>query len=245
MSKRICWTAVLVLVLAGCSSSEVGQDEPPVEVLPSMEVPEATLFSLDLIAQTHGSTASILGLGCARAQRGSGFFLESGLLATNAHVVSGVDQPQVMVAGEVEAQSATGMAFDPVSDLALLSIPRPPAGGLALREAQDGQLVALVGFDIKGEAQWRPGRIAQHVRATGNDIYGQEASGRDALQVAIDVDQGHSGSALINENGEVVGVVFSSTVGVEAAGYAVQITELQNLVAELTDEPSGPGPCRS
>ncbi len=245
MVKGRWWSVVFVSIMSACSNAPVAQDEPQIGPAFSVEIPQAALFSMDVIAQTHGSTASIWGLGCARAQRGSGFFLEDGLLVTNAHVVVGVDQPKVTVGGETETQVATVVAFDPVSDLALLQIPNPPPSGLALREAQDGQLVALVGFDIKGEAQWRPGRIVQHVRATGNDIYGQEATGRDALQVAINIDQGHSGSALINENGEVSGVVFSSTVGVEAAGYAVQITELRNLLAALTEEPSGPGPCRS
>ena len=53
----------------------------------------------------------------------------------------------------------------------------------------------------------------------------------------MDVDPGHSGSPVINDSGEVVGVAFSSVKGGAATAYAVQINELNSLIDELRENP--------
>jgi hypothetical protein len=71
-----------------------------------------------LIERLEASTVSVRGLDCRSAQFGTGFVVAEDLIATGAHVVAGIAVPIVVIDGrEVPTRV---VAFDPVSDLALL-----------------------------------------------------------------------------------------------------------------------------
>ena len=200
-------------------------------------VPDIKEFNTEIINQVKTSTVAIKGSDCPRFQFGSGFSLKNGVVVTSAHVVAGIRNPLVTVNESPEEIEAIVIAFDPVRDLAILDIGSHEMPGLELSSVRDGENVALIGHDKNGESEWRPGQVSQHIRATGSDIYGEPGSGRDALVLAMDVDPGHSGSPVINNSGEVVGVAFSSVKGGAPTAYAVQTNELNNLIGELLENP--------
>tara|TARA_B100000959_G_C14994481_1_gene629567 strand:- start:3657 stop:4421 length:765 start_codon:yes stop_codon:yes gene_type:complete len=231
-------TVVIVLttmsLLSSCSGEDKDSNQNPEVATPvKTSVPDAEEFDKKLLDVARNSAVSIRGSDCPRFQFGSGFSLRNGLIVTNAHVVAGIENPLVTLLnslGQAEEIEARVLGFDPVTDLALLDIGTHEMEGFDLTEAIDGENVALVGYDRDGESDWRPGQIAQHIRATGSDIYGNLGSGRDALVVSMDVDPGHSGSPLINSLGQVVGVTFSSVKGGSSTAYAVQVNELISFV---------------
>ena len=231
-------TVVLsTLLFSNTSSSEnpISHESNYAQVETS--VPDIKEFDMEIISQVKKSTVAIKGSDCPRFQFGSGFSLKSGVVVTSAHVVAGIRTPMVVINESSEEIQSTVVAFDPVRDLAILDIGSHEMPGLELSRTNNGENVALIGYDKNGATDWRPGQVTQHIRAIGSDIYGEPGSGRDALILAMDVDSGHSGSPVVNNSGEVIGVAFSSVKGGAATAYAVQTNELNNLVNEMQESP--------
>ena len=59
---------------------------------------------------------------CSRRIEGSGFVYADGRVMTNAHVVAGVRNPQVQVAGVGRQLAATVVYYDPKVDVAILEV---------------------------------------------------------------------------------------------------------------------------
>ena len=221
----------------------------PVDSSAGVGVPEVPLehgLEDDLLAEVRESTAHVHGLGCIAAQVGTGFVAGPDLVVTAAHVVAGLDAPIVDIGG-VSTPSIV-VAFDPRSDLAVLStaVGLPPA--LPLADASAGQTVALVAYDDEGNPATSAVRIGRLIFAVGDDIYGDPADGRAALELTAEVVYGNSGGPLVDGTGAVVGVLFSRVRGGRAVAYAVQSAEVLELLAGLdaggTLEEVGSGPCR-
>ena len=241
MKQAVAALAVIAIVVtatllfSNTSSNEIAISSHPNYVQVETSVPDIKEFDMAIISQVKKSTVAIKGSDCPRFQFGSGFSLKSGTVVTSAHVVAGIRNPIVVINESSEEIEATVIAFDPVRDLAILDIGSHEMPGLEISKATDGENVALIGYDKNGVTDWRPGQVTQHIRATGSDIYGEPGSGRDALILAMDVDSGHSGSPVVNNSGEVIGVAFSSVKGGGATAYAVQTNELNNLVDETQE----------
>ena len=89
--------------------------------------------------------------------------------------------------------SSRVVAFDPVSDLAILRITQDLGEPMPLGEATVGAAVALVAFDENTQPVERHLTVQQLIRATGKDIYGDAGTGRDALILEGSVARGNSG----------------------------------------------------
>ncbi|MDE0749290.1 MAG: trypsin-like peptidase domain-containing protein [Acidimicrobiales bacterium] len=173
---------------------------------------------------------------------GTTFLIAPDLLVTSAHVVAGIEVPILSVGtGEV---SSRVVAFDPVSDLAILRTAEELGEPLAMGEATAGTAVALVAYDGDGMPVERHLTVRQAIRATGEDIYGEPGSGRDALLLDGSVAYGNSGGPIIDGSGTVVGVVFANTRGGEGTSFAVQVGEVHVLLAEVGSSPVPPTECR-
>ena len=81
------------------------------------------------------------------------------------------------------------------------------------------------------------------IRATGTDVYGGSADGRDAMVLSAGVLTGHSGAAVVDHTGRVVGVTFSRARGGSPVAYAVQVSALQSLLEHAQNSPEPAGPC--
>lgn len=197
----------------------------------------------ELVARLMGSVVHVRGLDCSTAQLGSGFAVGDGLVATGAHVVSGISAP-VVVVDEMEHVGQV-VGFDPVADLALVRVADSAdfPQSLELGSSVDGTIGALLVHD-GNRAVAIPVGIATRIRATGKDIYGKLADGRDAIVLAASLKVGYSGAAVVDREGLVVGVAFSRSRGGSPVAYAVQASELSELMAKTENNPQPAGPCR-
>ncbi|MGH9194039.1 MAG: CvpA family protein, partial [Acidimicrobiales bacterium] len=82
-------------------------------------VPQASGLSDALAATVAASAVKIEGEACSRIQEGSGFFVAADLVVTNAHVVAGEDDSDVVLSDGTR-MDGTVVAFDPARDLAVL-----------------------------------------------------------------------------------------------------------------------------
>ena len=205
-------------------------------------LPVATEVPATVLAATRAATYSVRGLDCRKAQVGTAFLVASDLLATSAHVVAGIESPILRV-GSSEVSSRV-VAFDPVSDLAVLRVGEDLGEPLSLGSAVVGSAVALVAFDDDSQPIERQLIVQQAIRATGEDIYGDIGGGRDALLLEGSVARGNSGGPVVDEDGAVVGVMFANSRGDAGTSFAVQAGELRALLDEVGDRPVPPTDCR-
>lgn len=171
-----------------------------------------------------------------RENFGSGIVIAPGLVITNFHVVEDASTVQVVLATG-ERRDATVIADDsPFHDLAILSV---PAGGLrvaALGNSDALQLgdpvAAIAGGLVTFENQAKVGVVSMlHLGFPRTGLIME-----DMIQTDAAVNHGDSGGALINSDGEVVGVlttvVRSTPTGqtIEGVGLAHSINSLRAVI---------------
>lgn len=183
----------------------------------------------EAVVQVSGETPE-----CASGVTGSGFVIGDGLVMTNAHVVAGVDAPEVRVRQGDRPQQATVVHFDPSTDIALLSVPGLESGALRFADepAQSGDPAVVAGFPQSGPYRTEPVRIRTTVRAVGDDIYGQAGVEREVYAFRGLVLPGNSGGPLLAPTGRVLGMVFGADEEAESTGYALTVAELRAAVEE-------------
>jgi len=192
------------------------------------------------------STVQVIGPACDVIQEGSGFVAADGYVVTNAHVVAGMDDPEVRAAGG--SADATTVLFDPDLDLAVLSVPNAsgPPLPLATEPLDRGAPGAILGYPQGGPLDVRRAAVRRtFANAVGRDIYGHGEVDREVLELQTLVRPGNSGGPFVLPDGRVAGVVFAASSGDEDVGYAIAAGEvgdpLRTAVGRTT--PVDTGPC--
>ena len=190
------------------------------------------------IAEAARSVVRVTGAAqsCSRAVSGSGFAIAPGRVMTNAHVVAGVQEPQVQVLGQGALLDATVVAFDADRDIAVLAVPELDIAPLVLGgPARDGDDAAVAGFPGGGEFVLLPARVRERILARGPDIYNDEQVTREVYSLFVVVKPGNSGGPLLAPDGTVLGVVFAASLDDPQTGYALTAAE----VSEAVPDPAG------
>jgi S1-C subfamily serine protease len=192
------------------------------------------------------STVRVMGQACGRIQEGSGFVVAPGYVVTNAHVVAGVQRPEVQEQGGGEQVAAT-VLFDDDIDMAVLRVgdtPGPPLS-LAEDELDRGAAGAVVGFPAGGGLAGEPAASRRVLRAVGRDIYGDGSVVRSIYELQAVVRPGNSGGPFVLVDGRVAGLVFAASTTDPAIGYAITSLEIADEVAEAVGDTSAvsTGPC--
>lgn len=157
---------------------------------------------------------------CGRGIEGSGFLYATNRLMTNAHVVAGVDDPEVTL-GE-DTVPAEVVYYNPDLDVAVLALDSGDTPPLSFdRSAEAGDGVAVLGFPQDGPYDVQPARIRSQQRLRSPNIYGTGAVIRDVYSLRGLIRPGNSGGPLVSSGGDVVGVVFAASVTDRDTGYAL------------------------
>ncbi len=159
---------------------------------------------------------------------GSGFFItEDGFLITNEHVVEDATQIRLIIgAGLI---SARVIKVDAANDLALLKADGKftPLPITSSRTAHLGNTVATVGFPNTGMQGFAPkfakGEIAALSGAQDDARY---------FQISVPVQPGNSGGALVDEHGNVVGVVSAKLNAAAALAASGALPENVNYAVK-------------
>jgi S1-C subfamily serine protease len=157
---------------------------------------------------------------CGRGIEGSGFLYLPNRLMTNAHVVAGVDDPEVEIDGE--SQPAEVVYYNPDLDVAVLSVDSGDLPALAFdTTAEANDPVAVLGYPQDGPYDVEAGRIRSEQKLRSPNIYGDGAVIREVFSLRGLVRPGNSGGPIVSDNGDVVGVVFAASVTDTDTGYAL------------------------
>jgi S1-C subfamily serine protease len=204
--------------------------------------PAASGLSEELLDVVVPSTVKVQGTACRRIQEGSGFVVGDGLVVTNAHVVAG-ESETILQRSDGSDVEATVVAFDPNRDLAVLRVPDLDRPALALGAAEPGDTGAVFGHPGGGPLRVAPFEVGREVRATGTDIYDAARTERQVLVLAAELRPGDSGAALVDPAGEVIGVAFAIAPDRAGVAYALDLAELEAVLAGDLTEEVDTGPC--
>jgi len=169
-----------------------------------------------------------------------------GIVVTNHHVVEGATSITVADPSTGETYAATVLGYDDVHDVAVLQL--EDASGLSTvatdrDAATQGEEVTAVGnAEGQGSLSAADGTVTDPSTAiTVNNEDGTAAELSDLIQTDADVVSGDSGGALLDEDGEVIGMNVAATSGsAEISGYAIPIDTVLDIAAQiLAGEESG------
>ena len=140
------------------------------------------------------------------ASSGTGFVVADGRLVTNNHVVEGCGRMVARNAAGTE-QAAPVLATDRQRDLALLSIPTSLGPPLTFRSQPDvrrGETVVTFGFPLFG-------LLSNGPTLTTGDISALSGLRDNQInyQISAPVQPGNSGGPLLDNSGNVVGIVVA------------------------------------
>jgi len=205
------------------------------EPLKPVGAPQLAIVRRPAVIEASEQTVKILGTApsCNVGLEGSGFAFAPNRVLTNAHVVAGVRNPDVVAGGSGRVYESTVVYFDPDMDLAVLSVPDLPVDPLKFTmDSETGQSVAVVGYPENGPLLSTPGPIRDVQPALGSDIYGDGRVLREILSIRAEVRPGNSGGPVVDRNGKVVGVVFASSVDSDNTGFAMTAEQVAPAVTE-------------
>ncbi|OQB44060.1 MAG: putative serine protease HhoB precursor [bacterium ADurb.Bin157] len=130
-----------------------------------------------------------------------------GLVATACHIIEGAKTIKVYLSKDSFAPAKI-VKNDPINDLAILKLESPTPNFLQIaptRSAKMGDKVFTIGFPVSSVL----GRESKFTEGTISSASGIKDA-PSLLQITVPIQPGNSGGPLINEKGEVVGVITSS-----------------------------------
>jgi len=165
---------------------------------------------------------------------GSGVIVSSqGYILTNNHVIEGADEIEVALHDGRTTRAAL-VGADPESDLAVLRIHLAHLPAITLghsRALQVGDVVLAIGNPF-GVGQTVTQGI---VSATGRSRIGLSTF-EDFIQTDAAINPGNSGGALVNTDGDLVGIntaIFSRSGGSQGIGFAIPVSLARGVMAQL------------
>ena len=161
-------------------------------------------------------------------QEGTGFFVATGVLVTNAHVVEGCTNVTVSVGGN--PSQGTVIARDVTNDLAAVRTRATAPAVAKLRSGSRlGEEVSVFGFPLNG-------LLATSGNFTRGNITATAGLGDDSrfFQISDPVQPGNSGGPLVDDSGNVVGVVTAKLNALRLAAVTADVAQNINFAIKAS-----------
>lgn len=229
-------------------ATEVGNNDDKIELV----VTEDEANTINIVKQTQESVVSIAisqitlkqgeGLTDLTNNIGTGFIVDdSGIVVTNQHVVSDTTSSYKIVSYLGDEFEVTKILRDDVSDIALLRIDKKDKELKSLKLGDSdkllvGQNVIAIGTPLGEYAGSVTSGIISGLNrsvSAGTGWFGTTTKTYEGvIQTDAAINPGNSGGPLINSQGEVIGVNFATTSGVDNISFALPINKVKNRLEE-------------
>ncbi len=171
------------------------------------------------------------------ASAGSGVIVdaENGYILTNHHVVVNADRILISLINE-DSLEAEVIGSDAATDIAVIKVDPINLVALPIGESDDvevGDFVIAIGNPF-GLGHTVTSGIVSALGRTGINRTGYE----DFIQTDASINPGNSGGALVNMNGELVGInsaIISRTGGNVGIGFAVPSEIARSIMRQILD----------
>lgn len=170
---------------------------------------------------------------------GSGVILSSdGYIVTNNHVIDGAERLEVTL-NDNSIYNAKVVGTDPSTDVALLKIeaenlPVIPVGDSDALKV--GEWVLAVGNPFGFTSTVTTGIVSAKARSVGSAAMGRPMGIESYIQTDAAVNPGNSGGALVNINGELVGIntaIYSQTGNYVGYSFAIPSSIVTKIVTDI------------
>jgi S1-C subfamily serine protease len=223
---------VALLTLGGCALLPQPAPAVPDSVVPSAApAPSASAdgsqLSPDGFDAAQRMAVRIRNIGCGALSTGSGFAVDEHTLVTNRHVVADSAELELSTydGRDVAAEAASTAAL---ADLAVVrtvdALPAAPV--LADADPAVGDPVTVVGYPLGRQLTVTDGRVVGAVTDPLNENLGE------VLVTDAPVEPGSSGSAALDAEGRVIGVVYAKNA--DDMSFLVPVSTLRTLLADET-----------
>jgi len=177
--------------------------------------------------------------------------VDTNTVLTSGHVMDALGKVEIRLADGRGVEGEV-VHIDRVQDLAVVAIRPDELTGMDISSidgdvrfgdagTDDVGVIALLTEDgVRVDA---PYLVERRIRASTLDVGRNNEISRRSLQLDATVDRGDSGAPLINDQGEVVGIIWATSVSQDTTAYAVRGDEIQAVLTAAKDDPSGPGTC--
>lgn len=183
------------------------------------------LTARTLLASTV--TISVDGRSTELGTGGGVLFMPSGTIITNSHVVDGATSVDVRRADGRHSQGQV-VRRDPFTDLAVIQLVDPDVRWTPLQTGNSdrvrvGDQVFLIA-STQSDGELRRGRIT--------DLYPIQRDVR-LIQTSIPIRSNEAGSALVNADGHIIGIVTTALTGNRSIASATAINSAKDLVLSM------------
>ena len=171
---------------------------------------------------------------------GSGVIVDSGegYIITNNHVIENADEINVRLFNGDE-HSAEVVGADPGSDVAVLKIDVDDLPAIPLGDSDGinvGEMVLAIGSPLQESFAHT---VSQGiVSASGRSFVGLNLY-ENYIQTDAAINPGNSGGALINLDGELIGIntaIASRSGGSQGIGFAIPVNMVKNVMEDLIED---------
>ena len=166
---------------------------------------------------------------------GSGVIVGTeGYILTNHHVVEAADEIEIALNDGRQAR-ARAVGSDPETDLAVLKVDLKGLPAITFGRPDQvsiGDVVLAIGNPLGVGQTVTSGIISAKGRTTGNG----DGSFQDFLQTDAPINRGNSGGALVNLQGELLGIpsqIMSPSGGNIGLGFAIPSNMAKNVMGQL------------
>lgn len=165
---------------------------------------------------------------------GSGVLVQQGYVLTNNHVIANADDIQVLLY-DGRVAKATVVGADQETDLAVLRI---DAGNLPVihiadhHAARTGDVVLAIGNPLGLNQTVTMGIVS----AVGRQL--NTSSPEDFIQTDAAINPGNSGGALVNTEGELVGIntlLIGKAANAEGISFAIPVGSAKRVLDQIID----------
>lgn len=210
--------ASAVLLLAACGDSDSGEADIP-------GIVDDLRASVVSITHPFGEGSGVV-------------WDDDGHIVTNNHVVEGAEDIEVVLASG-ERLPAEVVGTDPLTDLAVLEVDREDLTAAEFDEdlPDVGTLVLAIGNPLGFEGSVTAGIISGVHRSIPSG--GTTPALVDLLQTDAAISPGNSGGALVDRDGEVVGInvaYIPPEASAVSLGFAIPSATVVSVVEQLLDE---------
>ncbi len=176
---------------------------------------------------TVNSTVTIV---TDNGSQGSGFFIDTNIIATNYHVIEGASTADCFLNNsEIKYKIDGYLAVDNAVDLILLKVSglNKPAIKLSVSDVSIGQKVFVIGSPIGLSATITDGIISGM----------RDFEGYKLIQMSAPISPGSSGGPVLNSRGELIGISVLQFKEGQNLNFAIPMENLKILMDFKKDTP--------
>ena len=224
--------AVLVLLAASLSAHASSLRETP--LVRAIQRAKTGVVNIHSEKTAVGDSLFTSGRDRKVSGMGTGVVIdERGYIATNYHVVQGVDSLRCTLV-DGSTYDARVVSYDSVKDLAIIKIDATtPLTVMPMGTSSDlllGEPVVAIGNAFGYEHTVTSGIIS----ALGRDVeVNEKQSYQNLIQTDASINPGNSGGPLLSMDGEVIGINVAIRAGAQRIGFAIPIDDARRAIARL------------